>query len=112
MGFRARVRSTHRLPAGVFACALLLVAIATGCDPKKPLAISAAPALFPEFKTEITDYVIRCDDATPVTVSVEAPAGTTVSVDGQPEQTGKFDVTVVRDVGQRFDMVVNDVDDK
>jgi hypothetical protein len=43
------------------------------------LSISAEPELFPAFDTAVSDYVTRCG-ASPVTLSVVAPPGTTVAV--------------------------------
>jgi hypothetical protein len=58
--------------------------------PPAPPEIGAAPALFPSFDPAITDYVVRCDPAQPVAVSVSAPEGNSVSVDGAPGRAGDF----------------------
>ena len=47
-----------------------------------PLQITTSPALQPAFDPTVPDYVSVCTAATPIVVSVVAPAGTTVSVDG------------------------------
>jgi hypothetical protein len=75
-------------------------------DPPGAATITTAPALFPAFKTSVPDYVVRCAGQ-PVTVSVDAPAGTTVSVAGGPASSGQFDTSVTRAVGQRFTLVVD-----
>jgi hypothetical protein len=50
--------------------------------------------------------VSQCNASTPVQVSVSAPAGTTVAVDGHLAQSGSFVTPVTRDVGQSFSFVV------
>jgi hypothetical protein len=52
--------------------------------------VAADPALRPAFDPAIRDYVTRCDPATPIDVSVAAPAGTRVSVDGRAAREGSF----------------------
>jgi hypothetical protein len=69
------------------------------------LAVATTPALQPAFDPSITDYVSLCNASTPVQVSVTAPAGTSVAVDGHLAQTGAFVVAVTRDVGQSFSFV-------
>jgi hypothetical protein len=70
--------------------------------PPPAVAITTTPALQPAFDPTVPDYVSRCSTAAPVTVSVVAPAGTAVSVDGAEPRTGTFSVVVRRDVGQSF----------
>ena len=53
------------------------------------LSVSADPALYPAFEEGIKDYVTRCTGS-PVALRINAPAGTAVSVDGQPGQSGSF----------------------
>jgi hypothetical protein len=53
------------------------------------LEVSTSPVLFPAFDPTVSDYVVRCD-ANPVSVTIGAPAGTTVSVAGQPAMGGRF----------------------
>ncbi len=67
-----------------------------------PISISAQPALYPDFSPAVTDYVTRCGSG-PVAMSATAPAGTQVSFDGQPAQTGTFTQNVQLSAGQRFD---------
>jgi uncharacterized protein YndB with AHSA1/START domain len=65
------------------------------------LAITAAPTLSPGFDPAVTDYVTRCT-STPVAVTVAAPAGTTVAVDGQPAGSGRFTKNVSLAPGKSF----------
>ena len=66
------------------------------------LSVSADPALYPAFEEGIKDYVTRCTGS-PVALRINAPAGTAVSVDGQPGQSGSFTKNVAIVGGQRFD---------
>jgi hypothetical protein len=68
--------------------------------------VSTTPALFPTFQTGVVDYVNRCDPASPTTVQVNAPEGTTVSVNGGAPQSGSFTVHVTQSVGKRFTLDV------
>jgi hypothetical protein len=81
-------------------------AVAAPGDP----TISTSPALTPAFDPSITNYVIRCGTstsaATTVTVSVTAPVGTTVSVDGASPRSGTFSSSVSRAWGQGFSFTV------
>jgi hypothetical protein len=65
------------------------------------LSISTQPALFPPFDPAVSDYVTRCG-ASPVTVSVGAPPGTTVAIDGAPGRSGVFSQDVQLAAGQAF----------
>ena len=97
-----------RLPAVGFAVlGVVLVALGlSSCQPVKPPGppplISTTPALFPGFQSSVVDYVNRCDPANPTQVNVNAPDGTTVSVNGSQAQSGTFSVQVTQDVGHRF----------
>ena len=62
--------------------------------------------LFPAFEPSISDYVIRCTDAA-VEVTVAAPSGTSVSVAGQPDASGRFTASVSRRTGQSFTLVTH-----
>ncbi len=88
--------------------ALGLAACVPVKEPSSPPIITATPALFPGFQTNVSDYVVRCDPNTPTDVQVDAPAGTTVSVNGSPAATGQFSVPVTQDVGQAFTIDVTD----
>jgi hypothetical protein len=71
--------------------------------PPTELSITTQPELYPTFTPGVSDYVTRCGSE-PVAVHVAAPAGTSVSVNGQPGQTGRFSQTVALSPGQRFDL--------
>lgn len=99
------------------AITLLLGVLAAACapvttappPPLPPLlvSVSAAVGLFPSFDPGITDYVDHCAGAGPVTVSVDVPAGSTVSVNGGPAQAGAFTTTVSQVVGQSITIAVS-----
>jgi hypothetical protein len=95
---------TIALVVGMFA--VPQSALAAPGDP----TISTSPALTPAFDPSITNYVAKCGSsatvATTVTVSVTAPAGTTVSVDGSSPKTGTFTASVSRAWGQGFAFTV------
>jgi len=99
-----RFESRKRL-LGLAAAVFVLLGAATACQPGA-LAITADPALYPTFQPAVIDYVNRCDPASPTDVSVNAPAGTTVSVDGQPPRSGSFTAQVSQGVGDRFTLRV------
>lgn len=65
------------------------------------LQITTDPGLFPAFASWNHDYVIACNGA-PVSVSVQAPAGTQVSIDGQGFKAGAYTTTVAVTSGQSF----------
>jgi hypothetical protein len=50
--------------------------------------------------------VIKCDASAPILITVDAPADTTVSINGQPFEGGQFSTSLTRDVGQSFVIVV------
>ncbi len=99
-----RFESRKRL-LGLAAAVFVLLGAATACQPGA-LAITADPALCHTFQPAVIDYVNRCDPASPTDVSVNAPAGTTVSVDGQPPRSGSFTAQVSQGVGDRFTLRV------
>jgi hypothetical protein len=90
---------------------LAVAGITAGCLPPPPpppptvLSIATTPSLFPGFDQSVVDYVSRCS-GTPVSVSVEAPVGTYVSVDGGAWATGRFTASVTRAEGQTFTIIV------
>ena len=98
-----RVRS-----AGVIGCVFLAVmalalavtsiAAAQAAYPQ----VTAQPALYPAFDPAVPDYVVRCNDANPVSVTVTAPAGTEVNIDGQGPRGGTFTTGVRLRPGQGF----------
>jgi hypothetical protein len=73
-----------------------------------PLQITTIPPLFPAFDPKVTDYVIPAGTDLSVTVKVQAPNRTTVSVDGEPALGGSFQRQVENvATGQTFTFVVN-----
>lgn len=66
------------------------------------LTIDVQPALYPGFAPAVSDYVTRCT-GDPVTVTVAAPLGTKVGIDGSAPQSGRFSQDVSLAAGQRFD---------
>jgi hypothetical protein len=93
---------------GVVASVLLVLGFATACEPGGP-SVATDPALYPAFQSAVVDYVNRCDPQAPTDVTVNAPSGTTVSVDGQPARSGAFTTEVDQDVGDRFTIrITND----
>src|SRR5271157_3626809 len=102
-----RARRTRTLGAAVGALGLAVFGVAcvpVTPPPPSPIQISASPELFPSFDPTVSDYVVRCTGA-PTTVTVDAQSGSTVSVAGQPAQTGTFSVAVSRTTGESFTLV-------
>lgn len=66
------------------------------------LEIAAAPQLGPSFDLDVSDYVTRCDGASPVDVAVDAPAHARVAVDGAEPREGSFTAAVDLDAGEGF----------
>jgi hypothetical protein len=65
----------RRVPL-VGAAAALAVAASIGgsaADSQGELRITARPGLFPGFDAGVTDYVSRCGQSHPLTLSVQAP---------------------------------------
>jgi hypothetical protein len=95
----------------LLAAVLTVAGITASCLPPPPpppptvLSITTTPSLFPGFSLSVVDYVSRCA-STPVSVSVEAPVGTSVSVDGGAWATGRFTASVTRAEGQTFTIIV------
>jgi hypothetical protein len=77
----------------------------TGAGPSR-LEIGATPGLYPDFDPQVPDYVTRCNNG-PIDVGVEAPADTTVAVDGGPAQSGTFTTNVPLESGQEFEFVTD-----
>lgn len=93
-------------------CGMLLAAIAAICTSEASgqhasLDIASSPALIPAFSTQMPDYVVRCRAARGVRVSIAAPAGDTVAVDGHQPRTGSFRTDVSLSNGQAFPLIVN-----
>ena len=96
-------RNARQAAAGV-AVVLSLLGL-TACGPGDP-SISASRPLYPIFQRAVTDYVNRCDPAEPTVIEVDAPSGTTVSIDGAAPRDGTFEVAVPQAEGERFDITV------
>ena len=99
-------RRPFRVSTACLAATLVALGLAA-CNPVKgpppaPPVITATPALFPGFQPDVFDYVNRCTPNTPTNVQVDAPADTTVSVNGSPSANGQFTVSVPQDVGEQF----------
>jgi hypothetical protein len=91
------VSASPRLAAVLLAGAAATIAAAassTAATPHAGLRITAKPGLFPRFDPGGSDYVSRCKRSTPLTLSIDAPKGEAVSVDGGPARSGKFAATV------------------
>ena len=71
-----------------------------------PLKITTSTAFFPTFDPNISDYVSATQAGSPLQVTVNAPPGTQVSVDGQPVRTLAFTTSVAITAGQSFSIVV------
>jgi hypothetical protein len=85
---------------GVVALAGAVVAATPAATTSGALGIAANPGLYPRFQPAITDYVSRCGQTGRLELSIAAPSGETVSVDGGPPRSGSFTVTIALDRGQ------------
>lgn len=95
-----------RTVLGTFAGAAVLLAGLVSCAPGFDM-VRTDPGLYPIFQLGVIDYVNRCDPDQPTDVSVSAPDGTTVSIDGQTAQGGNFTAQVDQEVNERFTIVVS-----
>jgi hypothetical protein len=95
---------TRRPVARALLTVLVALTAAAGlaaCDPPVGLTIDGPAALFPEFSRDVYDYVNRCDPARPTPMNIDAPEGTTVSINGSDPRTGTFQVPVNQKVGSK-----------
>lgn len=69
--------------------------------------VGTDPALFPAWDPDVSDYVVRCEQAPAVDVDVDAPAGLEVEVDGGPPLNGSFTVPVGLEPDERFSFAVS-----
>jgi arylsulfotransferase ASST len=70
------------------------------------LRVSGRPTLIPRFNRNVSDYVARCVRRKPLRLSVKAPAGVRVGVDGKRARSGSFRAAVRVKSGQSFRFVV------
>lgn len=71
------------------------------------LNITMSPELVPAFSSDISDYIVRTGSDDTVTVNVDAPNGTAVSVDGKPFAGKKFTAKITSvTAGQSFKITV------
>ena len=82
------------------AAAMALAAGGPAGGSQDGLRIGAQPGLVPAFDTGVSDYVSRCGRSRPLTLSVHAPSGQTVSVDGGSARSGDFNAKVALTAGQ------------
>lgn len=68
------------------------------------LSITTAPALYPDFDPDISDYVTHCGGG-PVEMTVTAPPDTDVAIDGRPARSGSFSEEVPLQANQSFSFV-------
>jgi hypothetical protein len=83
-------------------------ATALGHERDGSVRISSEPALSPAFSPDVHDYVTRCTDGAPVTVTVTAARPARASVDGGRARSGSFAVPVALTAGQGFSVRVLD----
>jgi Arylsulfotransferase (ASST) len=109
LGDIARIPRRFRVVAAAFAVSVVALGLAA-CQPVPPPGpaplVSTNPPLFPGFRADVFDYANRCDPNTATAVNVNAPDGTTVSVNGSQPASGQFSVQVSQDVGTSFTFVV------
>ena len=97
---------TGRMPRGSrIGLALAVVAMAACTLQPGPLlrrtCRSPRPrSLYPAFDPGVSDYVVRCTPGTPVQVTISAPVGTDVDVDGHGAAPGDFSTAVGLESGQ------------
>jgi Arylsulfotransferase (ASST) len=91
-------REAIKRTAALCVAAASVGAVAAGSSPvaaaPADLQISGDPDLFPAFDPAVRDYVSRCGETGSLTLSIAAPDGQEVSVDGGPPRSGAFDATV------------------
>jgi len=104
------VRSRLALICGAAtACAAVVALLAT--QPTEgashPLRVTANPGLSPSFRTSVADYVSGCGNGRPLWLSIDAPAGSSVAVDGARPRSGTFTKSVPLTAGQATRLVVS-----
>lgn len=97
----------RRIVKGLIPAAAMLGAWLMSAGPAAAapgLNITTTPSLYPAFSTGVSDYVTRCQQGSPVTVSVQVPLGMEVAVDGQQGHLSSFTTSVSVSTGQGFDV--------
>ena len=105
MGKRATGVRRSLIVAMCVSLCVLLVAPVSARTGSAELQIAAEPSLYPAFDPQVPDYVTRCDDRS-VQLSVAAPHGIRVAVDGRRPETGTFLADVPLNIGDRFSISV------
>ncbi|MEA2351880.1 MAG: hypothetical protein QOJ14_294 [Thermoleophilaceae bacterium] len=103
------MRALTRLVAAVLVSAAIVaggVGASPAASPPK-LSMSADPALLPAFDPAVHDYVSRCGETGGLRLTVSAPAGQQVSVDGQPPRSGHFQADVALGENQATTILVH-----
>lgn len=80
------------------------VSVAVECVTK--ISISPA-ALSPAFSPAVSDYTVRCDGS-PLEMSGRTAQGASMSVDGEPAASGRFQASVPLEENQEFSFSVTD----
>jgi arylsulfotransferase ASST len=99
---RSRVARIGAAAVCVGIAAVLPPALAAGATPK----ISAKPGFSRGFDRTVSDYVSRCRKGKPLELSIDAPSGVAVGVDGAKPKSGKFTALVPLSTGQAAELVV------
>ncbi len=100
-----------RLTVAVATVALTIAALpgaSAGAQPPPGQVSFSAPSLFPKFRSQVHDYVVRCNDA-PVTVQAHATGGWRAAIGNHPFRSGDFSATVPLSAGQAFVITVREV---
>jgi hypothetical protein len=100
-----RVRASSRpVVAAILGSAAALAGAVGGvspaASPQQQLQIAGDPALYPAFDPAVSDYASRCGASGSLKLTIDAPPGETVSVDGGPPQSGSFESTTQLKAGQ------------
>jgi Arylsulfotransferase (ASST) len=105
---RSRCSASPRLVVLVVVLAIAALGL-TACFPPPsgtPTSVITVPPLIPDFRADVTNYVVRCDPGTPVEVHVTSPTDTYVSVDDRYPRSGIFGEVVAQTPGQRFTIAI------
>ena len=94
------MKNRTRIGSLLLAFAALLAALPAGALASSPKLSIRASTLTPAYSLSISDYTVRCDSA--VAVSVSAPSGTKVGLDGAVARSGQFTRDIALAPGQAF----------